>query len=204
MTIQGLAFYLFSSLTIISAVMVVTARNPVHSVLFLILTFFNSAALFILLGAEFLAMILIIVYVGAVAVLFLFIVMMVDIDLTQFGQGLLKQLPVGSIVCITLLCELAFIFSTWVIAPDTITILKAPMTNFGKVTNTEALGQLLYTQYIYLFQGAGLILLVAMIGAIVLNLRQRKGVQRQRVADQINRHRDEAVTVRKVKLRSGI
>jgi NADH-quinone oxidoreductase subunit J len=204
MTIQSLAFYIFSSLTIASALMVIAANNPVHAVLFLILTFFNTAALFVLLGAEFLAMILLIVYVGAVAVLFLFVVMMLDINFTRLRRDLLKHLPVGIPIGVILLTELLFIFCSWAVAPNTATTLQAPMVNSGEATNTEVLGSLLYTQYFYLFQSAGLILLVAMVGAIVLTLRRREGIRRQQVTDQINRRRSEVVTVRKIELGSGI
>ena len=148
--------------------MVISARNPVHSVLFLILAFFNAAGLFVLMGAEFIAMILVIVYVGAVAVLFLFVVMMLDINFVELRQGFLQYLPIGGLVGLVLLAELVLVLGSWVIAPDTASRASAPVPAAAEVTNTHAIGQVLYTDYIYLFQAAGLILLIAMIGAIVL------------------------------------
>lgn len=192
--IAALAFYVFAAILIASAVMVVTSRNPVHSVLFLILAFFNAAALFLMTGAEFLAMLLVIVYVGAVAVLFLFVVMMLDIDFAQLRQGLQRYAPVGAVIGGILFLELLFVFGSWQFAPEaaTLRLNAAPMD--PAVTNTEALGQLIYTDYIYLFQVAGLILLVAMIGAIVLTLRDKSPhSKRQDIATQIARA--EAVTL---------
>ena len=183
--IAALAFYAFAAILIASAVMVVTSRNPVHSVLFLILAFFNAAGLFLLAGAEFLAMILVIVYVGAVAVLFLFVVMMLDIDFTQLREGFQRYAPVGAIIGAILLIELLMVVTTWRFAPEAMTLRLNP-TPVG-VTNAEALGRILYTDYIYLFQACGLILLVAMIGAIVLTLRDRPGTRRQNVGEQIAR-----------------
>src|SRR5262250_71262 len=166
MIFPALFFYLFAGVCISAAVMVVAARNPVHSVLFLILAFFNAAALFILLGAEFLAMILLIVYVGAVAVLFLFVVMMLDIDFAELRSGFQRYLPVGATVGAVLFIELALVLGGWKFAPNAATLRLSPVPT--QVSNTAALGRLLYTDYIFLFQAAGLILLVAMIGAIVL------------------------------------
>ncbi len=204
MIIQALAFYLFAGIMVASGVMVVAARNPVHSVLFLILAFFNAAALFVLLGAEFLAMILVVVYVGAVAVLFLFVVMMLDIDFVQLREGFAKYLPVGAVIGLILLGELALVGGSWVFAPEVAQTVKDPIPLFSQVPNTEALGLVLYTKYVYLFQAAGLVLLVAMIGAIVLTLRHREGVKRQRVAHQIARNPKRSVEVKKVPVGGGI
>jgi len=181
-----LAFYAFAAVLIASAVMVVTSRNPVHSVLFLILAFFNAAALFLIAGAEFLAMVLVIVYVGAVAVLFLFVVMMLDIDFARAREGFQRYAPIGAVVGGILFLELVFVFGAWQFADDALSLRLAPNPG-GGVTNTEALGRLIYTDYVYLFQAAGLILLVAMIGAIVLTHRERPGTKRQDVAVQVNR-----------------
>jgi NADH-quinone oxidoreductase subunit J len=200
--IQALAFYLFAFLTIASAVMVISARNPVHSVLFLILAFFNSAALFVLLGAEFLAMILVIVYVGAVAVLFLFVVMMLDISIAELRQGFLQYLPMGALIGLILLIELAAVIGGWALDPGHKDKLGAPSPE--ALSNTEALGQILYTNYIYLFQAAGLVLLVAMIGAIVLTHRKREGVRKQRIKDQIGRRAEETVELHDVPTGGGI
>jgi len=203
MIVQALAFYLFATIAVASGFMVIAARNPVHSVLFLILAFFNSAGLFILMGAEFLAMILVIVYVGAVAVLFLFVVMMLDINFTELRQGFLQYMPIGGLIGIVLLIELILVLGGFVVVPGG-AAAQLPIPSPDKVTNTAALGQVLYTKYIYLFQGSGLILLVAMIGAIVLTLRHRPGVRRQDINLQVTRRRDEAVEVRKVEPRKGI
>jgi len=197
-------FYLFAVIAVASGVMVVVARNPVHSVLFLILAFFNSAGLFVLMGAEFLAMILVIVYVGAVAVLFLFVVMMLDIDFTQLRSGFMRYLPIGALIGFILLAELLLVFGTWVIAPGVAGLKNAPLpANAGALTNTRALGELLYTRYIFAFQAAGVILLVAMIGAIVLTLRARVGVRRQSIAGQLARRRAESVEIVKVPIGGG-
>ncbi|MCP4328786.1 MAG: NADH-quinone oxidoreductase subunit J [Alphaproteobacteria bacterium] len=204
MIIQAFAFYLFSAIAIASAVMVVSARNPVHSVLFLILAFFNGAALFVLLGAEFLAMILVVVYVGAVAVLFMFVVMMLDINFVELRQGFQQYLPVGAVLALILVVELILVGAGWVLAPETKAILADPVPPAEAVSNTRALGQLLYTKYVYLFQAAGLVLLVAMIGAIVLTLRHRPDVRRQRIASQIRRRREDSVEIKKVPTGSGV
>lgn len=203
MIIETIAFYLFSIIVIASAVMVISSRNPVHSVLFLILAFFNSAGLFVLLGAEFLAMILIVVYVGAVAVLFLFVVMMLDVNFAEMRAGFLQYLPIGGLIGLILLIELVFVLGAWVLAPEAMTVVQAPVPA-GDISNTDALGRLIYTDYVYLFEAAGLILLIAMIGAIVLTHRQRVGVRKQKIADQISRRREEAVVVRKVGTGEGI
>ena len=204
MIVQALAFYMFATVAIAAGVMVISARNPVHSVLFLIAAFFNAAGLFVLMGAEFLAMILVIVYVGAVAVLFLFVVMMLDINFVEMRQGFLQYLPIGGLIGVILLIELLFIFASWTIAPDAANVAAAPMSALGEVSNTRALGLLLYTKYIYFFQAAGLVLLVAMIGAIVLTLRVRKDVRRQKVPDQLRRSRAESVEIKKVETGKGI
>jgi NADH-quinone oxidoreductase subunit J len=195
-------FYLFSAVMTGAAFMVISSRNPVHSVLFLILTFFNAAGLFILLGAEFLAMILVVVYVGAVAVLFLFVVMMLDVDFAELKQGFLQYLPVGGTLGLVVLIEVALVVGAWTIGPVSIANVATPMV--PGMTNTMALGRVLYTQYIFLFQAAGFILLTAMIGAIVLTLRHKVGVKRQNIAMQNARTPAEAVEVRKVASRQGI
>ncbi len=194
-------FYLFAALAIASALMVVLSRNPVHSVLFLILCFFNAAGLFILMGAEFLAMILVVVYVGAVAVLFLFVVMMLDVDFVKLREGLASYLPVGAVIGLIVLAELALVFGTWSLAPDA---LQAAAPTPSGVTNTQALGEVLYTKYFYWFQAAGMILLVAMIGAIVLTLRHKEGVKRQSITAQVARTPATAVEIRKVEPGQGI
>jgi NADH-quinone oxidoreductase subunit J len=200
MIVEAICFYLFAAVAVASGVMVISARNPVHSVLFLILAFFNAAGLFVLLGAEFLAMILVVVYVGAVAVLFLFVVMMLDINFIELRRGAMQYLPVGAIVGMVLLVELVLIFGAWAFGPEAGQSLAAPLPH-PSVTNTMALGDLLYTKYIYAFQVAGVILLVAMIGAIVLTLRTREGVRRQNVSAQVGRRRSDTLEV--VKVRSG-
>jgi NADH-quinone oxidoreductase subunit J len=199
--LQTIAFYLFSIVMIASAVMVISARNPVHSVLFLILAFFNAAALFVLLGAEFLAMILVVVYVGAVAVLFLFVVMMLDIDFSALRQGVMLYLPLGAIVGFLLLMELGFVLFSWRFG-GSVSGAIAHATPDG-VSNTQALGRILYTDYIFYFQTAGLVLLVAMIGAIVLTLRRRPGVKRQSVSAQVSRTRMQSIEMRDVKPGQG-
>jgi len=201
--IHALCFYLFAAILVASAVMVIAARNPVHSVLFLILGFFNAAGLFVLMGAEFLAMILVVVYVGAVAVLFLFVVMMLDVDFAALRSGFLRYLPIGGLVGLILLGELALIAGAWSFAPEAASASQLPIPDPGQVTNTHALGLVLYTDYVYAFQVAGLILLVAMIGAIVLTLREREGVRRQDISRQINRTREQSIEVVKVPTRGG-
>ncbi len=205
MIIQAIAFYLFAAVAVASGVMVVTARNPVHSVFFLILAFFNAAGLFVLMGAEFLAMVLVIVYVGAVAVLFLFVVMMLDVNFVELRRGVLRYLPVGALIGLVLLAELVLVFGAWVAAPDVAKSVAAPLPQAAAhVTNTQALGDLLYTRYVYAFQAAGMILLVAMIGAIVLTLRAREGVRRQKIGDQIARRREETLEIVKVRPGQGV
>ena len=205
MAVSAAFFYLFSAIAIASAVMVIASRNPVHSVLFLILTFFNAAGLFLLLGAEFLAMILVVVYVGAVAVLFLFVVMMLDIDFSELREGILQYAPFGMVVGLILFTELALVLGAWAFAPEISQVIAAPAPSAAaQVTNTEALGQILYTRYIFFFQMAGLVLLVGMIGAIVLTLRHKEGVKRQNISEQNARTPATAVEVRKVKPGQGI
>src|SRR5215216_3456559 len=202
MILPALFFYLFAGICVGSAVMVIVSRNPVHSVLFLILAFVNASGLFVLLGAEFLAMILVVVYVGAVAVLFLFVVMMLDVDFVELRQGMLNYLPVGATIGLIVLVELALVAGTWAISSDALTAAGAPSS--GNVTNTEALGQILYTKYVYFFEAAGLVLLVAMIGAIVLTLRHKEGVKRQNIAAQVARGPATAIEIRKVRPGQGI
>ncbi len=204
MILSAIMFYLFAAVAVASGVMVVSARNPVHSVLFLILAFFNAAGLFVLMGAEFLAMILVIVYVGAVAVLFLFVVMMLDIDFAQLRTGAIKYLPIGALVGFILLAELVLVFGGWAIAPNVATLAAAPTPSGAAMTNTRALGDLLYTRYIFSFQAAGMILLVAMIGAIVLTLRQRVDTRRQSISEQLSRQRSETLEVVKVPIGQGV
>ena len=195
--VQTLFFYIFATITCLAGLMVITARNPVHSVLFLILAFFNAAGLFILLGAEFLAMLLVVVYVGAVAVLFLFVVMMLDINYSELREGFQKYMPLGLGVAALLLAEILLtLFSQ--------AELRSTTTATSDTHNTLELGRVLYTDYIYLFQLAGLILLVAMIGAITLTLRKRPGVRRQVITTQNNRTREESVAVVQVKSGEGV
>jgi NADH-quinone oxidoreductase subunit J len=204
MIIAALFFYLFAGICIASAFMVIAAKNPVHSVLFLILTFVNAAGLFVLMGAEFLAMILIVVYVGAVAVLFLFVVMMLDVDFAELRQGFLSYLPIGALVGIVLLAELLLVVGGWTVGPGVTRAITAPIPTTEGITNTEALGLVLYTRYVYFFQAAGLVLLVAMIGAIVLTLRHKPQVRRQSVPDQVARTRASAIEIVQVKPGQGL
>ena len=197
--IASLAFYMFAAVLTLSALMVITARNPVHSVLFLILGFFNAAGLFVLLGAEFVAMILVIVYVGAVAVLFLFVVMMLDINFAALRKGASAYIPLGLLLGVVLLAELVVLYGAWQ-QPA----LPAAMPMAREVTNTAQIGLVLYTHYMLAFQASGLILLVAMIGAIVLTLRDRPGVRRQKVADQVARSQEDSMTLRKVPTGKGV
>jgi NADH-quinone oxidoreductase subunit J len=204
MLLQALAFYVFAAVVIFSGGGVVLSRNPVYSVLWLILAFFNAAALFLLIGAEFIAMILVIVYVGAVAVLFLFVVMMLDINLAMVREGFLKYFPIGALIGIVLLLEIVFALGVFGGTSPTIAALNKAGAQVGAVENTRAIGQVLYTQYFYLFQAAGAVLLVAMIGAIVLTLRRRPGVRRQRISEQLYRPKDQTVTLVKVPTRGGV
>ena len=195
--IETLFFYLFAGVTCLSGLMVISSRNPVHSVLFLILAFFNSAGLFVLLGAEFLAMLLVVVYVGAVAVLFLFVVMMLDINFAELRDGFQRYMPLGLGVGGILLAEILFVFFNREEMPENLNLVS-------EVSNTRALGRVLYTDYIYLFQVAGLILLVAMIGAITLTLRKRENVRKQSISTQNDRTREETIQVVKVSNRIGV
>jgi len=202
MFLFSISFYLFSSIAVFSALMVISAKNPVHSVLFLILSFINSSALFVLLGAEFLAMILVVVYVGAVAVLFLFVVMMLDINFVKLREGL-QYLPFGALLGIVLFTELAMIFLTDKLSAMSLMEFSTyPI--YSETENTKDLGSVLYTDYFVLFQLSGLILLVAMIGSIVLTLRQRTGVKKQKISDQINVNALNSIEKKKVKLGEGI
>jgi NADH-quinone oxidoreductase subunit J len=201
MILPAIFFYLFAGTCVAAAFMVIASRNPVHSVLFLILAFVNAAGLFVLLGAEFLAMILIIVYVGAVLVLFLFVVMMLDVDFSELRRGLLHYLPVGAFVGIILLIELLLVVFTWTIGPHVQQAIATPIPPLANMPNTEALGHVLYTRYAYFFQAAGIVLLVAMVGAIVLTLHHKPSVKRQTIADQIARSKQTAIEI--VKVRSG-
>ena len=201
MSIVPLFFYLFSTVLIASAVMVIASRNPVHSVLFLILAFVNAAGLFVLLEAEFLAMILVVVYVGAVAVLFLFVVMMLDVDFVELRQGFLKYLPVGALIGFIVMIELVTVVGPWVFGAGTGAQGLSPTPD--GLPNTVALGSIIYTQYFVLFQAAGLVLLTAMIGAIVLTLRHRPYVKRQSIPVQ-NARTPASVEVRKVRSREGV
>jgi NADH-quinone oxidoreductase subunit J len=182
--------------------MVIAAKNPVHAVLFLILAFFNAAGLFVLLGAEFLAMILVVVYVGAVMVLFLFVVMMLDVDFAELRAGFIKYLPIGATIGLLLLVELILILGAWATAPET--VAEAPTPPAADITNTEALGLILYTRYVYLFEAAGLILLVAMVGAIVLTLDHKRDVKRQSISRQVRRTRAESVELVDVETGRGL
>lgn len=199
---HALAFYLFSAIVVLSGLMVVTAKNPVHSVLWLILAFFNAAGLFVLLGAEFLAMILVVVYVGAVAVLFLFVVMMLDINFEELRKGFAAYLPIGLLVAGVLLVELVLVGGAWSISDTAELARRAPAPE--GVGNTQALGALIYTDYVYIFQAAGIILLVAMIGAILLTHRQRAGVRKQDITRQNMRRPQDAVELVKRQPGQGI
>jgi NADH-quinone oxidoreductase subunit J len=198
----ALAFYVLSAIAVLSALAVISVRNPVHAVLFLILTFFNAAGLFVLMGAEFLAMLLVVVYVGAVAVLFLFVVMMLDVDFAELRRGFVQYLPAGLLVGAALLFELVLVAGAASSAGGA-PISLSP-SEPSQITNAEAIGRVLYTDYLLLFQMAGLILLVAMIGAIVLTLRHRPGVKRQDIAAQVGRRRAQAVELKDVRPGQGI
>ena len=202
MIIPIIFFYLFAAVLLASATMVVLSRNPVHSVLFLILAFFNAAALFLIAGAEFLAMILVIVYVGAVAVLFLFVVMMLDVDFAQLRSGFQRYLPIGATVGVVLFVELLLVFGSWQFAPQALTLRRSPTP--ANITNTEALGRLIYTDYILLFQLAGLVLLVAMIGAIVLTLRDRKTSRHQNIRVQTERTVSKTLEMVEMSIGAGV
>lgn len=204
MILTSFFFYLFAAIAVASAFLVIAARNPVHSVFFLILTFFNAAGLFMLAGAEFLALLLVVVYVGAVAVLFLFVVMMLDVDFAELRQGFLQYLPIGVLIAVILVLELALVLGASVIDADIALNTGLPMPPLEEISNIEAIGLVLYTDYVYFFQAAGMVLLVAMIGAIVLTLRHREGVKRQDINVQNARTPDTAVEVVKVKSGQGL
>jgi NADH-quinone oxidoreductase subunit J len=200
MPVEAFAFYALASVAVLSAFLVIAAKNPVHSVLFLILTFFSAAGLFVLMGAEFLAMLLVVVYVGAVAVLFLFVVMMLDIDFTELKQGFLTYLPLGGLIALVLVAEFLLVASAWRNPPIS---ARNPAPE-GATGTAEALGMVLYTEHVLVFQLSGLVLFTAMVGAIVLTLRQREGVKRQKVAVQVARRRVDAVALEDVKPGQGI
>ena len=203
MYLYSITFYVFSLVAVLSALMVISARNPVHSVLFLILSFVNASGLFVLLGAEFLAMILVVVYVGAVAVLFLFVVMMLDINFVKLREGFLQYLPFGALLGIVLIIELGILFLTKSFSENSLSkFVESPMMN--EVENTKLIGQVLYTDYFYLFQISGLILLVAMVGSITLTLRDRGQVKRQNISQQNYINANNAIEKKKVKLGEGI
>jgi NADH-quinone oxidoreductase subunit J len=203
MIIYTLSFYLFSSVAVLSALMVISSKNPVHSVLFLILSFVNASGLFILLGAEFLAMILVVVYVGAVAVLFLFVVMMLDINFIKLREGFLQYLPFGALLGIVLIVELGILFLTNNLS-DTSLVKYSNVPKINSIQNTELLGSVLYTKYFFLFQISGLVLLVAMIGSITLTLRKRSRSKKQIISEQNEVDISQAVTMKKIKLGDGI
>ena len=203
MTVTAAFFYLFSAVAIASAFMVISSRNPVHAVLFLILAFVNAAGLFVLMGAEFLAMILVVVYVGAVAVLFLFVVMMLDVDFAELREGFLQYLPIGALIGVVFLIELVLVVGTWAIDPGLVRPASV-IPPADQVANTAVLGRVLYTQWFFAFQAAGLILLVAMIGAIVLTLRERLGIKRQDISKQVARTQETAVEMKQVPFRQGL
>ncbi len=203
MIVQALAFYVFAAVAVISAILVVANRNPVYSVLFLILTFFNAAGLFVLLGAEFLAMMLVVVYVGAVAVLFLFVVMMLDINFAALRQGFVRYAGIGAIIGVVLAAEIIFVIASGAISPAAGALAGSPTPPAAQIGNTEALGRILYTDYFYLFQASGMVLLIAMVGAIVLTHREREGVKRQRIAAQMARDR-RSVEMKKIPTGTGV
>jgi len=202
MIVAAFFFYLFACICVASAVMVIASRNPVHSVLFLILAFVNAAGLFVLMGAEFLAMILVVVYVGAVAVLFLFVVMMLDVDFAELKQGVLQYLPIGLLIGGIFLAELLLVVGSWAIGPGIPQAIAAKIPT--NVSNTEALGLVLYTRYAYFFEAAGIILLVAMIGAIVLTLRHKVRVKRQDIPTQVMRDPRTAIQILHVRSGQGL
>ncbi len=204
MSWTAFAFYLFGFFTVLAASMVVLARNPVHSVLFLIFAFFNAAALFLLAGAEFLALLLVVVYVGAVAVLFLFVVMMLDIDFVRLREGFARYLPIGLLVGLALLAELVTVATSAAVLPGAPESLMLPLVRFAELDNTTALGSVLYTDFVYPFQMAGVILLVAMIGAIVLTLRHRPDARRQQITEQVRRDPKTAITLVALEPGSGL
>ncbi|PZO76761.1 MAG: NADH-quinone oxidoreductase subunit J [Mesorhizobium amorphae] len=202
--LEAVFFYLFAFVAVGAAFMVIAARNPVHSVLFLILTFFNASGLFLLTGAEFLAMILLVVYVGAVAVLFLFVVMMLDVDFAELKSGALQYAPIGALVGLILMGELIVVLGGYAFSPQLATQIAMPTPDIVTRHNTAALGDVLYTNYILAFQLAGMVLLVAMIGAIVLTLRHKPNVKRQDITRQVARTPETAIEIRKVRTGEGV
>ncbi|MEO8812167.1 MAG: NADH-quinone oxidoreductase subunit J [Caulobacteraceae bacterium] len=203
MVLQAIAFYLLAATTVVAGLAVISARNPVHSVLFLITCFFSAAGLFVLLGAEFLAMILVVVYVGAVAVLFLFVVMMLDVDFTALRQGFARYLPLGTLVAGILTIEMVVV-AVDVARGGAAATATGPARQVGSVTNSEAIGRVLYTDYVYYFQAAGMVLLVAMIGAIVLTLKHRVGIKRQDIAAQVARTPETGMRIVTIRPGEGI
>ena len=203
MDLQAIAFYLLAAITVASGLLVITARNPVHSVLFLILAFFTAAGLFVMLGAEFLAMLLVVVYVGAVAVLFLFVVMMLDVDFSQLREGFSRYLPIGMVVGGVLAIEMILVATT-IANRGAASLNVAPANPDAALPNAEAIGRVLYTDYVYFFQAAGLVLLVAMIGAIVLTLRHRPGVRRQNIGNQVARTPESGMEIVQIKSGEGL
>jgi NADH-quinone oxidoreductase subunit J len=204
MGLADLFFYLFAAMTIGSGLMVIGARNPVHAVLFLILAFVNSAGLFLLLGAEFLALLLVIVYVGAVAVLFLFVVMMLDVDFAELRAGYAKYAPIGAVIGLVVLGELLALVGAWQVGGANKAAPQSPMPDMTQVTNTEAIGRVLYSDYVFYFEAVGIILLTAMIGAIVLTYRRKEGVKRQSVTAQVARTPKTSIEIRKVEVGKGV
>ncbi|MEW6254814.1 MAG: NADH-quinone oxidoreductase subunit J [Pseudomonadota bacterium] len=203
MSVAAAFFYLFACVLVASAFMVIASRNPVHSVLFLILCFVNAAGLFILIGAEFLGLILVVVYVGAVAVLFLFVVMMLDVDFVELRQGFLQYLPIGALIGVIFLAELVLVVGSWATSSTLASVPQIAQAT-AQLTNTQQLGRVLYTDYVYFFEAAGMVLLVAMIGAIVLTLRHKPNVKRQNISDQVARTPETAMEVVKVRPGQGI
>jgi NADH-quinone oxidoreductase subunit J len=201
MGFAAVAFYFFAIVAVAAGALTIFARNPVHSVLWLILAFFSAAGLFVLLGAEFVAMLMLIVYVGAVAVLFLFVVMMLDVDFAELRAGMAKLLPIGLLISLVLLVQLGFVFGAWEVNDSALSLRQAVAPAPDQVENTAALGMLIYTRYVFLFQAAGLVLLVAMIGAIVLTHRRRSWVKRQNVLEQM--YRDPRTAVNLVDIKPG-
>lgn len=203
MSVAAAFFYLFACVLVASAFMVIASRNPVHSVLFLILCFVNAAGLFILIGAEFLGLILVVVYVGAVAVLFLFVVMMLDVDFVELRQGFLQYMPIGVLIGLIFLAELVMVVGSWATSSTLASVPQIAQAT-AQLTNTQQLGRVLYTDYVYFFEAAGMVLLVAMIGAIVLTLRHKPNVKRQNISDQVARTPETAMDVVKVRPGQGI
>ena len=199
---MNLFFFLFASITVLSAIAVISSRNPVHSVLFLILAFVNSAGLFVLAGAEFLAMILLIVYVGAVAVLFLFVVMMLNVNYSDLKSGFLSYLPFGGLIGLVLIIEIGLMIGTWKYRDAFIKTSEIKINS--NLSNTEAIGNVLYTEYLHYFQISGLILLVAMIGAILLTYRRKDNLKRQDITTQVSRERSESVQLQDVESFKGV